>query len=197
MLMPPTRLLVIPGLHDSPPCHWQSWLQARHEGAVRVVQHDWADADLVRWSARIGSTLARQGPARWLAVAHSFGALALVQHLATAVGSPVAAALLVAPADPDRFGLGELLWRRRLPVPSTVVLSSTDPWLALPQGQRWVARWGSACVMLGAAGHVNVASGHRTLPLAEHWLRTVSSSPYALREEASPHPFVPQGRAAA
>ena len=90
MLMPPTRLLVIPGLHDSPPCHWQSWLQARHEGAVRVVQHDWADADLVRWSARIGSTLARQGPARWLAVAHSFGALALVQHLATAVGSPVA-----------------------------------------------------------------------------------------------------------
>ena len=78
-----------------------------------------------------------------------------------------------------------------------MVLSSTDPWLALPQGQRWVARWGSACVMLGAAGHVNVASGHRTLPLAEHWLRTVSSSPYALREEASPHPFVPQGRAAA
>lgn len=166
---PAPQLLVIPGLSDSPPEHWQSWLQGRHAGAVRVVQRDWANADLERWTARIASVLARSGPGPWLAVAHSFGVLALVRHLALQPESPVAAALLVAPADPDKFGLGEHL-SRALPVPSTLVLSSTDPWMALPRGQRWAQRWGSACVHLGEAGHINIASGHRTLPLAEHWL---------------------------
>lgn len=164
------RLLVIPGLGDSPPGHWQSWLEARQPGAVRVVQRHWAEPDLERWSTRIASVLARSGPGPWLAVAHSYGVLALVRHLALQPASAVAAALLVAPADPDKFGQGELLGQA-LPVPSTLVLSSTDPWMALPRGQRWAERWGSACVHLGAAGHINIASGHRTLPLAEHWLQ--------------------------
>lgn len=164
------RLLVIPGLSDSPPGHWQSWLEARHAGAVRVVQRNWVDADLERWAARIASVLARSGPGPWLAVAHSFGVLALARHLALQPQSPVAAALLVAPADPDKFGLGEAL-THPLPVPSTLVLSSSDPWMALARGQRWAQRWGSACVHLGEAGHINIASGHRTLPLAEHWLQ--------------------------
>ena len=168
------RLLIIPGLGDSPPEHWQSWLQARHPGALRVLQRDWAEADLERWATRIGSVLARSGPGPWLAVAHSFGVLALVRHLALQTASPVAAALLVAPADPDKFGLGEHLPQAALPVPSTLVLSSTDPWLALSKGQRWAQRWGSACIHLGTAGHVNVASGHRTLPLAEHWVQARS-----------------------
>jgi predicted alpha/beta hydrolase family esterase len=167
------RLLIVPGLGDSPPGHWQSWLQDRHPGAVRVTQRDWERPELERWAARVGSVLDRAGPGRWLAVAHSFGALALVRHLALTPGSPVAAALLVAPADPDKWGIGELLPQRALPVPSTVVLSSSDPWLALPQGQRWAQRWGSACVNLGAVGHVNVAAGFSRLPLAEHWLQTV------------------------
>ena len=62
------RLLIVPGLGDSPPDHWQSWLQARHRGALRAVQHDWRSPDLERWAARIGSTLARGGPgpgSRW------------------------------------------------------------------------------------------------------------------------------------
>jgi len=70
----PVRLLVIPGLNDSGPAHWQSWLQAhfgRH--AVRVEQDDWASADLTRWSQRIEMTLARYPGSRWVAAAHSFG----------------------------------------------------------------------------------------------------------------------------
>ena len=166
------RLLVVPGLNDSPPEHWQSWLQQRQPGAVRVTQRDWATPELERWAARIGSVLARSGPGPWLAVAHSFGVLALLRHWALQPHSPVVAALLVAPADPDKFGLGEQLPRQALPRPATLVLSSTDPWLALPQAQRLAQRWGTPSVQLGAAGHINVASGHHTLPLAEHWLRS-------------------------
>ena len=58
---PPARLLIVPGLNDSGPAHWQSWLQARHPGAVRVTQRDWGTPDVERWSARIGSVLARNG----------------------------------------------------------------------------------------------------------------------------------------
>jgi predicted alpha/beta hydrolase family esterase len=168
----PWRLLVIPGLRDSGPAHWQTWLQARTPGAVRVVQRNWDTADLPRWGARIDSVLARHGPGPWLAVAHSFGVLALVEHLARVPGSPIAAALLVAPADPGRFGLSEAVSREALPVPATLVASLNDPWLPWTEAARWGARWGCPVINLGAAGHINAESGHGPLPLAERWCQT-------------------------
>jgi hypothetical protein len=171
----PLRLLVIPGLRDSGPAHWQSWLQARSPGAVRVNQRDWGTPDLQRWSARIDNTLARSGAGRWLAVAHSFGVLALAEHLARVPDSPIVAALLVAPADPAKFGLGENLPDSPLPRPTTLVASSNDPWMPLPVAARWASRWGCPLVNLGAAGHVNAESGYGPLPLAEHWLRTTAA----------------------
>lgn len=180
---PAPRLLIIPGLHDSPRGHWQSWLQDQHPDALRVTQRDWATPDLDRWAARIGSVLAHAGPGRWLAVAHSFGVLALVRHLLQTPATPVVATLLVAPADPDKFGIGEQMPQQALPVPSTLVLSSSDPWLSLAQGQRLAQRWGSPCVHLGAAGHVNMEAGYRTLPLAAHWVQ-------AQRQRLAPAPRV-------
>lgn len=146
---------------------------ARHRGALRVEQHDWRSTDLERWAARIGSTLARGGHGPWIAVAHSFGVLALARYLAEQPAAPVVAALLVAPADPDKFGAAESLPTRRLPLASTMVLSRTDPWLSLPAGQRWAARWGSHVVDLGDAGHINPAAGYRSLPLAGRWVTAV------------------------
>lgn len=164
-------LLIVPGLHDSPADHWQSHLQTQHAQARRVVQRDWATPDLDRWAARIGSTLQRcAGAGPCVAVAHSFGTLALLRHLMQTPDSPVRAALLVAPADPDKFGLGPSLPQRALQVPSTVVLSHNDPWLHFSKGQAWAARWGSAVIDLGAAGHINSTSGHQRLPLAERWV---------------------------
>lgn len=164
------RLLIIPGLDDSPPDHWQSWLQSHHRDAVRVVQHDWRTPDLERWAARIGSTLARCGGSRWIAVAHSFGVLALARYLATAPDADIVASLLVAPADPDKFGVGDLLPARALPSTPTMVLSHSDPWMGPVAGRRLAARWACHVVDLGDAGHINVGSGHRTLPLARRWV---------------------------
>ncbi len=160
----------MPGLNDSPGGHWQSMLQASHRDAVRVVQRDWQSTNLERWSARIGSTLSRAGGGPWIAVAHSFGVLALAHHLAQQRDTPVAAVLLVAPADPDKFGLGAALPIRRLPTPATMVLSRTDPWLSVAAGQRWAARWGCHMVDLGDAGHINLSSGFRSLPFAARWV---------------------------
>ena len=89
-----TRLLIVPGLHDSGPAHWQSWLQAQHRDALRVKQRDFSEPDLDRWATRIGHTLSTAGEdTRWIAVAHSFGCLALARHL---LGESL---------DPDSFEL--------------------------------------------------------------------------------------------
>jgi predicted alpha/beta hydrolase family esterase len=164
------RLLIVPGLHDSPPDHWQSWLQALFPGALRVTQRDWAKADIERWAGRVGSALERAGPGPCIAVAHSFGALAVARHLALVPDTPLAAVLLVAPADPDRFGIADWLPQQPLRIPGTLLLSSNDPWLSLAAGQRWAQRWGAPCLNLGQAGHINVASGFHTLPYARQWV---------------------------
>jgi predicted alpha/beta hydrolase family esterase len=165
------RLLVVPGLGDSPSGHWQSWLQAGVKGSVRVTQRDWHAPDLDRWAARVGATLDRAdhaGP--WLVAAHSFGVLAVLRHLVLTGDQRLAGLLLVAPADPDRFGVGSHLPDEPLGPPSTVVLSSNDPWLSLAAGQHWARRWQAAVLNLGAAGHVNIESGFGPWPGARRWL---------------------------
>jgi predicted alpha/beta hydrolase family esterase len=165
-----TPLLIVPGLGDSGPAHWQSWLQAQHRDAVRVTQHDWSTPDLDCWAARIATTLECSGPGPWIAVAHSFGVLALARHLQLHPASPVAAALLVAPAEPDKFGLADRLPRERLSLPTTLVASDTDPWMSAASTRRWAARWGSRWLTLGDAGHINAEAGFGPLPLAQRWV---------------------------
>jgi len=162
----PVRLLVIPGLNDSGSAHWQTWLQAHFGGAVRVEQDDWARADLARWSQRIEMTLARHPRARWVAVAHSFGCLALLRHLALG-GAGVQSALLVAPADPAKFGVAEALPQSALAIPSVLLASETDPWMRIDSARGWARVWGSQLVNLGDAGHINTESGFGPLPQAK------------------------------
>lgn len=180
---PPVRLLIVPGLGDSGPGHWQTWLQGLHRHATRVQQRDWQQPDLERWSARIGSTLERAGPGPWVAVAHSFGVLALAHHLAQTTRSPIAGALLVAPANPDRFGLGEALPRTALPVLNSMVLSQNDPWMPMAVGLRWARHWGSHVVNLGDVGHINVAAGFGAFPFARRWVMAMEQRPVRQRRQ--------------
>ena len=102
------RILIIPGLHDSGPAHWQTWLQGQYRDARRVTQRDPSKPELERWAERIQRTLevaaTSEGQGEWLAVAHSFGCLALALHLSDHPDSPIREALFVAPAEPDKFG---------------------------------------------------------------------------------------------
>lgn len=164
--------MVIPGLHDSGPTHWQSWLQTQYRGAVRVKQRHWAEPDLDRWADQIAQTIARASDkTTWVAVAHSFGCLALAHHLARQRPAPgdhhgIRAALLVAPADPVKFGVNERLSAEGLGIPSTLVGSENDPWMPLGQAEQWASHWGARFQNLGAVGHINVESGFGPWPLA-------------------------------
>jgi uncharacterized protein len=68
--------------------------------------------------------------------------------------------LLVAPADPEKFGIDSLLPHSALPVPGLVVGSLTDPWLSWSKAQQWAQRWELPIFCAGDAGHINAESGH-------------------------------------
>lgn len=163
------RLVIVPGLHGSGAEHWQSWLHAQVAGAVRVEQDAWSTPDLEAWSQRVADTVAALGAGPHVLVAHSFGCLATVRALARRPGLDVAQLLLVAPAEPNRFGVAAALPQSRLPVRSCVVASDDDPWMTATQAHAWALRWGSDWINLGNAGHVNVDSGYGPFPLAREW----------------------------
>jgi predicted alpha/beta hydrolase family esterase len=146
-------VLLVPGLHGSGPLHWQSLWEQKFPQFRRVQQDHWDQPDLDRWARRIVETaLPLQRPA--LVVAHSFGCLAAVRA-ETFQSNLIAGALLVAPADPRRFGVERTLPRLPLLFPSTVVASSDDPWMPLQRAREWAEDWGSEFVSLGPLGHIN------------------------------------------
>lgn len=168
----PVRLLIIPGLYGSGPAHWQTWLQSRAKNAVRVEQDDWNVADLERWSSRIAETVAQVPDTPHVAVAHSFGCLALAHHLGqrrpSTASTGIQGALFVAPAEPERFRVAERLPRRDLGVPAMLLASETDPWMSAESAERWARAWGSGFINLGDVGHINAESGFGPLPRALH-----------------------------
>jgi predicted alpha/beta hydrolase family esterase len=176
-----TRLLIIPGLRDSGHGHWQSWLQEQYPDALRVVQDDWTLPDLDAWARRIGETIAMASPAhrpddtsptRWIAVAHSFGCLALARYLKGDVedsrDQSIASALMVAPADPVKFDVTAKLPQQGLGIPLNLVGSENDPWMTLEHARTWAQRWRAGFLNLGPVGHINTESGFGPWPMARH-----------------------------
>lgn len=154
--------LIVPGLNSSGPLHWQTWFEHQIPNAVRVIQSDWKGADFPKWASRVRREISRQsGPL--LIVAHSFGALVAAQA-AEDHRHRIAGALLVAPADPERFGVEELLPQRPLGFPAIVVTSSNDPWISAERAARLAGAWDADFVNLGAAGHINAESGYGPWP---------------------------------
>jgi len=151
------RVLIVPGLHGSGPQHWQTRWQRRYPAFERVEQEDWSAPDLATWSRRVQSVLQRS-PQRTLLVAHSFGCLAGV-HAIRDGRYGVAGALLVAPADPEKFGIAARVGGVRLHCPSVVIGSTNDPWMTAERAAGWARIWGSGFVNAGELGHINAESG--------------------------------------
>jgi predicted alpha/beta hydrolase family esterase len=156
-------VLILPGLYDSGPQHWQTLWLAGRPGFRRVEQEDWETPRCADWVARLDAAVIEAGPAAIL-VGHS-SACALVAHWAAAHARPVRGALLVGPSDPEgpSYPKGPTGFAPmplgRLPFASTVVASSDDPYVSLERARQFAAAWGSHFADAGAAGHLNSASG--------------------------------------
>ena len=157
------RCLIVPGLHDSGPDHWQTrWLVCRDDCA-RVELGRWSEPSRTLWMSRLDRAVARSREPVVL-VAHSLGchAVAWWANEASAPRSEkVRGALLVAPPDVDRADAVPLLKPfaptpdRALPFRSILAASRDDDYATFERS-RWMAeRWGSELIDFGRQGHLN------------------------------------------
>jgi predicted alpha/beta hydrolase family esterase len=159
----PIRALLLPGLLNSGPEHWQSYWERADPACVRVVQQDWETPARTDWVATLETAVAAFGPDVVL-VAHST-ACALVAFWAAATARTVRGALLVSPSDTEAasYPAGPTGWQPMplpaLPFPSIVVASSDDPFVTLDRARAFAEAWGSRFVPIGPAGHINATSG--------------------------------------
>jgi hypothetical protein len=164
-------ILIVPGLGNSEPDHWQSRWERQLSAARRVEQADF-DAPVRDAWVDVLARAVEQATRPVVLVAHSLG-VPLVAHAAPHLApGRVMGGFLVAPPDlddADRRPSGidpafAPLPRDPLPFPSVLVASRTDPYCTYGRAEDLAYAWGSAIVDAGDAGHLNTASGHGPWP---------------------------------
>ena len=171
-----STVLVLPGYANSGPDHWQTRWERRH-GYRRVEQDDWERPTRDAWIARLDEELASASPPVVL-VAHSLGCILVAHWAATRGDGAVAGALLVAPPDVDEIMhlLPEVesfapVPLARLPFPTIVVTSATDPHVEPDRARTFAEAWGARFVDIGDAGHINAESNLGEWPAGQALLR--------------------------
>jgi predicted alpha/beta hydrolase family esterase len=151
--------VMIPGLNNSGPGHWQT-LWEPLLGADRIVQRDWSRPSVDHWADAVTQHLeARRRPS--VLIAHSLGCLAVASAWPR-IKDCARAVLFVAPANPYHFSPRPPV--HRIGVPSSLLASRNDRWLAFEKAQNLARLWGSDLVDMGSVGHINVDSGHGHWP---------------------------------
>ena len=183
-------VLIVPGLRDHVPEHWQTHLERALPKAVSVPRMEPDSPDKLScaaWVARLDESLARiDSPV--ILVAHSAGVM-IVAHWVQRHRRPIEGALLATPADlesplPEGYPTMEALrqngWlpipRTTLPFPSMVAASTNDPLAHFERVAGLAVQWGSSLVNVGAVGHLNPASGYGPWPQAEALVRELCTS---------------------
>ncbi|MEP6618307.1 MAG: alpha/beta hydrolase [bacterium] len=164
--------LILPGLSNSGPEHWQSIWERDDPTCVRVLQNEWEAPVREDWTLALDRAV-RGVNGDVVLVAHSTACL-LVAHWAavTTAGllARVRGALLVAPSDPEgpQYPPGPTGFApvplMPLPFRSLVVASTDDVYVTLDRAQSYATAWGSTLVNVGPLGHINAASGHGVWP---------------------------------
>ena len=163
------EILIVPGLTNSGPDHWQSRWQHKLSTARRVEQDDWERPRLDAWTARLGEAVAAASKPVVL-VAHSLGVLAVAHAAALLPAGKVCGAFLVALPDVEASSVPAVeetfapIPREPLPFPSILVASRSDPYCSYERAEDFAYAWGSALADAGDAGHLNTASGHGPWP---------------------------------
>jgi predicted alpha/beta hydrolase family esterase len=177
-----SQVLILPGLYNAGPGHWQTLWQAAHPTYRRVFQEEWVSPHCDDWVRNLDAAVIDGGQDVVL-VAHS-SACALVGHWWTRHRREICGALLVAPSDtesisypsgPSGFAPMPLC---RFPFPTILVASINDPAVSFERAKLFAASWGSELINAGAAGHIEAKSGYGPWPnghvLLDRLIRRVS-----------------------
>ncbi|MDQ1091526.1 putative alpha/beta hydrolase family esterase [Xanthomonas sacchari] len=157
-------VVIVPGIGDSGPEHWQTLWQ-RHDPRMRRLQPaSFAHPQLHDWLRALDRCVQHCATPPLL-IAHSLGCL-LVAHWAARAERLPRGAFLVAVPDPHSAAFPHAHAASFVPVPvaplpfpSLIVASNDDPYAAPSYSRRCAADWGSGLVELDRLGHLNAASG--------------------------------------
>jgi predicted alpha/beta hydrolase family esterase len=178
-------ILIVPGLRDHVPEHWQTLLEQKLPNAKSVPRMERDKLSRAAWVSELDRSIAAiAGPV--VLVAHSAGVMITV-HWAMRHQRPIKGALLAAPPDfesplPAGYPAQETLldngWlptpRMCLPFPSIVAASTNDPLARYERVAQFATAWGSKLVNVGAVGHLNPAAGYGEWPQAEKFIEELS-----------------------
>lgn len=187
--------MIVPGIWNSDPGHWQSLWQAERAAddgrVVRIAPTSWSHPESDDWQAAISTAVASLDPADGppVLVAHSLGVLAAARWLSDpgraargriAGGAlPVAGALLVAPPDPAAPGFPQEASGFTAPTGRSVignvhlVVSDDDPYCSADRALEFASTLGATVHRIGALQHVNVAAGVGAWEAGRALLRTI------------------------
>lgn len=160
----------VPGLGNSGPAHWQTYFEQTEPAFTRIQQREWDSPDRAEWVSTLDQALAGYDLSRVVLVSHSLGC-ATIAHWAATHGQVIKGAFLVAPSDVETAHYAAFpttgfapMPMQRLPFPSLVVTSDNDEWVTPMRAKQFAQAWGSELVDIGAAGHINAASGYGDWP---------------------------------
>jgi serine hydrolase len=157
-----TNFLVLAGIFDSGPEHWQTIWQ-RGDASFDKLQHsDWETPDRAVWVSELADKVSQTaGPI--VLVAHSLACL-LVAHWAPTAPDSVTGAFLVSVPDPSGPNF-PVAARGFAPIPtarlrfaSLVISSADDPYGSQEFMKRCARAWGSRFHSVGNCGHINADS---------------------------------------
>lgn len=186
------KILIIPGLNNSGPEHWQTkWLEKLTE-AIRVQLGGWERPRRAAWVTNLGIAIQQQ-PGPKILVAHSLGCMAVAwwaMHEPNATHSGIVGAMLVAPPNVDCVPTGSKLAdfapapKVTMPFNTLLVGSENDPYCGRQHAEKLSRRWGARFVNAGFFGHINADSGVGDWPYGLALLDTLASNGNPIKSPA-------------
>lgn len=159
-----THYLIIPGLGNSGPAHWQTWFEKTIPNCKRIEQKEWDSPALADWLMAIDHAVAALDPSSVVLIGHSLGC-STIAHWAEHSGKIIKGAMLVAPSDIEApaytfpaTGFTPIPLNK-LPFKTIVVASNNDVWVSAERARYFANCWGSDYINIGDAGHINADAG--------------------------------------
>jgi uncharacterized protein len=159
-----SSVLILPGIGNSGPQHWQSYWEQANSDFSRVQQRDWNNPNCEEWAATLETAVNGTGSKHAIIVAHSLACI-VVAYWAAKPHTPIKAALLVAvpnpigPNFPKEASGFSFIPMKKFEFRSIVVASTNDPYSTFEYTLQIAKAWGSELVNIGNCGHINANSG--------------------------------------
>jgi predicted alpha/beta hydrolase family esterase len=170
--------LIVPGLGNSGPEHWQTYFQNSGDNFYRIEQQEWDSPTCETWIETIDEKVLAFDVSTVVLIGHSLGCVAIA-HWAAKYNRQIKGALLVAPSDFEDSQY-TFLATGFAPIPldkisfkTIVVASADDVWVSLERAKFFADSWGSEFINIGNAGHINTSSGHNNWDEGMSILKTI------------------------